>query len=472
MVSSHLLDYLSEKAHVILLVPSRLVDSVRDRLDGDVVVEPMEYQFKDYEGIPESPSRMVSLIRSVLGTSFTLVYGNLDVKPNVTHDLHVRKFREKIAEQKGTRKLTRLAAFHLSRLAVRSRLVRRGMQVLYGLVSRNRIHRDVFERHQPDLSVVCSLGLGADGPFLCESRAYGVPSLCVVQSWDKTSSKGYPPITPDSLVVWNYEMEEEAVHYCDIPRDRISVQGAPVWDSYFKDAPPLSRAELSKVIGIDLGAFKQLIFCALNSPGYHMGNLELIDTLGDALGQGLFGPSTAVLFRTHPNYGDHLERREELEQRFQNAQLSGRAAFQHPSLEIMDGYFLFRPDDDVILRSIFEHSDVCLSVGSTQMIEAAIFDKPAICIEYGVWESRTLKVDFSNYKLEHRERVFRCNATARSSSPSQLIKDIQVALKGRPDLADARRRIVDQELPLNRGSSAFSIAQHIAEVAVAGHSET
>ena len=463
MVSARVIEHLSRDFKVVLVVPEPMFDGLRDVVPENVVLEAFKYPSQDFIIEPPRRGRFVRLARSTLSMAFTLTYGNLDRKPNVTHSLHVRNFRKLFRSQPLKEKFTRGAALLLSAIGSRSRLGRRLMQQCYRLLTTEDAHRALYERHRPDLVVVCSLGLSSDGMVLCEAQRNGAKTACVVQSWDKTSSKGYPQVTPDYIVVWSRVMAEETTTYFDIAGERVFVEGAPVWDSYFQDLPETPRAELLAELGLPEDG--RLVYCALNSPGYHEGNENLVRLLASKVREGAFGEDALLLFRLHPGYMNAAARRDELLAFLAAWTTDRRVAYCEAKVEQHPGFYLFSREDDRFIRSIFKASDVCLSVGSTQMIEASVFDKPAICVEYGQWHSRTMEVDFSDYKLEHRERVFRCGAVDRAADEDMLVREIWEALAQPDKRRRERKAVVDQEIPVNRGSAAQAIARRLLELA-------
>ena len=55
-----------------------------------------------------------------------------------------------------------------------------------------------------------------------------LPTVSLIQSWDKTSSLGYPLVTPDKVIVWSDVMKWEAETFHDLSPDNIDVGGVPL----------------------------------------------------------------------------------------------------------------------------------------------------------------------------------------------------------------------------------------------------
>ena len=91
-------------------------------------------------------------------------------------------------------------------------------------------HKSFFDKENPSLVVVGSMGLDVDGMVIAEAKKNGVASLVINQSWDRMVTKGYPTVEPDYLIVWNEHMKDEAVRYLDCHPENVFVEGAAPFD--------------------------------------------------------------------------------------------------------------------------------------------------------------------------------------------------------------------------------------------------
>ena len=112
--------------------------------------------------------------------------------------------------------------------------------------------RELVSDVDPDAVVVSPL-LERGTPqinYLRAARELGIPTGLCVASWDNLTNKG-PILDPIDLVaVWNGEQLDEAVNLHRVPRDRVMVTGAPVYDDWFGREPSTERAEFCKRLGL------------------------------------------------------------------------------------------------------------------------------------------------------------------------------------------------------------------------------
>ena len=112
------------------------------------------------------------------------------------------------------------------------------------------------------------------------------------------------------------------------------------------------------------------------------------------------------------------------------------------------------------LKSLIVYSDVMVNFYSTQAIEAAVFDRPIVNVCYGTCRSVDLPARVID-GWDHYARVLATGGIARAYTESALIDAINRYLDDPSLDRAARRRIVDQEIPVNRGCAGRAIGEHI-----------
>lgn len=219
-----------------------------------------------------------------------------------------------------------------------------------------------------------------DALLLRAARRLGVPTLCVVLSWDNLTSKGHMAVRPDRLVVWNERMRQEAVDLHDYRLEEVDVAGVAHFDVYARPEQQLSGAAVCRRLGLD-PARKILVFGTV-SPFLFRYNLEVAELLAKAVADGRVSPPSQLVVRLHPQsisgiYADDLEGYRALSARF-----PGLVALDLPQV-INSGLQWALPDDEMVwLASLLSRADVSLTVGSTLAIDAALCDTPVIGVAF------------------------------------------------------------------------------------------
>lgn len=135
--------------------------------------------------------------------------------------------------------------------------VRRGITALLDLIERSIPADPAFvgwlRERRPDAVLVTPLVdfnyLQLD--MLKAARALGLPTALLVASWDNLTNKGSIQILPDLVTVWNAFQQREAETMHGVPRERIVVTGAQLYDQWFAMRPGSTREAFCARRGLD-----------------------------------------------------------------------------------------------------------------------------------------------------------------------------------------------------------------------------
>jgi len=469
MLSAGVVPELDLHTRVVLLAPPELLPTLRASFGNRVIYEPLQYGSSKYASGVRTSAPVRRRLESLLTETLRLTYGRPSGRDNRTRALHANSYRQTAPGARA--RLARELVLALAFVASRSRALRKALQALAARVLRAHLHDAVFERWHPAVLVVCSVGLELDARLILEARGQNVPSMAVVQSWDKTSSKGYPLAAPDRVLVWSDVMARECAGFLDIPLKHVEVTGAPVFDLYFDPALHQPRAAFLESLGLDPA--RKAIFCALCSPAYHAGNLALARLLVGLVAEDCFPAPASLVLRAHPAYYENTESRIAGQRRelFDLLDKLGTQASIHvnlPDVTEQDTSYIINPADSEFVTNILANCDVSVSVLSTQMVEAALFDKPAVTIEYGHWSSNVLDADLTGFRLEHLERILEPGAIARVRAPADLVLAIGEVLHDPTKRSVERARLANQEVSAHRGTAATATADAIRSFAAVG----
>jgi hypothetical protein len=267
----------------------------------------------------------------------------------------------------------RVLAQGLTTLFPRQSWSRRLLRQLYGLYHPSRPElRAVFDRVRPSLVLVASPGhYWLDHFVIDEAQRRGIPTVCIMLSWDNLYSRGPMSRRPDYLMVWSEEMRHQAVEVHQFPAHRISVVGALQFRLY--EEPPTQGEIAAMRSRIGLGPAEPFLayVCGARTAQY-----DVEDVLALA-GQLQAGPYSGLklVVRPHPQ--------------------ASREAYQ---LLVEHGILLDRSPDLTSTRTRPEALDtaairqmasllsaarfVVSSWGTTALLEACIFDTPSVQLRW------------------------------------------------------------------------------------------
>jgi hypothetical protein len=451
-----LLGSLAEKHNVSILCPGNLTETLKNHLSGNVTI--LSYQNNEVR----FPSKIREKVHGFCVHIFSMTYASKGSHINRSASFHRGAFTKKAREQGAKEFLPRFIIVWLSHAASVLPPLRALIACIYKLTKPEspfgRILRDI----KPDLAIAATFGQEQDGVFLLEAYNNNIKTLVAIQSWDKTSSKGYPFLFSDHMIVWNEPSRQEAIDFLGFPSNRVWAEGSPVWDNFFSKDYIFTQQQLFEQMGLKTSY--KTVFVALNSWSYHEGNKNLVAILANSLKNQKFDMPVQILIRQHPSYDGEQSKKDDLEKFIEPFRSVTGLYFSKPETMYQEENFLYHESDSRLQASCFAHCDVTLSSVSTFMIESAIFDRPAINVEYGRWVNDTYDFDISDYKAEHILRIYDYGATYRAFNADQVIKFINHALKNPDEKKGERAQLVEQEAGVNKGASGQAYLNRIDSI--------
>jgi len=233
-----------------------------------------------------------------------------------------------------------------------------------------RLH-ELLTELRPDIVIAPS---GGTDPLVLDAfrsaRELGITTLLIPFNWDNLSSKSAYPILPDYLGVVGPQSVEYAQRIHRVPKERVSILGAPYIDAYFHREPDSTEAPFP---------FRYVLFAGCYMPFDERTSLELLDREIEEQGLDL-----KIVYRPHPQ-----RRRRRVPDRVDESRLphvvidpqvrdqylrsfetdAGERATAH--MPALDYY-----------PALLEHAEFVICPLSTMVLESAIFERQVIVIAY------------------------------------------------------------------------------------------
>jgi hypothetical protein len=293
--------------------------------------------------------------------------------------------------------------------------------------------------YQPVVVLVSYRGfpcLSPDLDYLKAAKLLGLPAVAIVSSWDQPTTKSLIQITPDRVFVWNKEHEAVLVRDHRIPREKISVVGAPQFDLFFsKNKPFRDRADFCREFKIK-NAAPFLLYVAASGERSDLVVREIAVFF-------LNNPEPAlrkisILVRPYPGREEHFANL-----RLPNVSVMSAPADSRRSLVDDQDYF------DAI-----HHSFVVVTLTSTALLDAAAADHPCVMLI----DSRFRNIQSD----EHLSSIEKSGAFYRLQSIAELARLSTQLMAGQDYLRDARAHYVSEFLRpagVNRSAASVILAE-------------
>lgn len=271
------------------------------------------------------------------------------------------------------------------------------------------------------------------------ARRLGIPCGTLVLSWDNLASKASViPLWLDRYWTWSRAMSRELLAlYPDIPAERVKVVGSPQFDFHRRPELVEPREQYCARRGLDPERPIVLIGTgtAVRLPGEPATVLDLTRSLHRSLGR------VQVMVRLHPK--DDGTRwngvRGELEAL---GTLVQRTA---PPTPMDTGGFV--PPGDFYQEQInaLSHAAAVINISSTLTVDAAILDRPVICLAYDVEpdpkfpEGRAKLYAYSS----HYARLVATGGVAVVGSAAECVRAVEAYVADPGLHREGRREIVE-----------------------------
>jgi hypothetical protein len=245
---------------------------------------------------------------------------------------------------------------------------------------KDRKYKNIFQKTNPDLIVLCSTFTPQNFFLLRRARQEGIKTLHIVLSWDNPTCKVYFYDMPDHHLVWNEINRQELVHYHGIPADTIEVTGSAYHDIYAHPERFASREEVADRYGLDPS--RKWIFMGSAMESYFPRLEVLIGKLAEAINQDSLAFPCQLFIRPHPQVITGYSRGEGGREMERYKAMSPHIFVDHPHVVSQKLPVDLDTEDVKNLAEIMYHSDVHLNFVSTLSIDACAAGTPVIIIGF------------------------------------------------------------------------------------------
>lgn len=285
---------------------------------------------------------------------------------------------------------------------------------------------------QPDLVFSTGTFRYEEPAVVASARRMKIPVAALITSWDNISIKGRMVLPYDAYFVWSERMKQELQAYYPQSREApVYIVGAPQFDVFFQRHRYVSRQEFCESHG--LRADRPVIVHAMgvaNGIDEQNGAFELARRVA----AGDLG-NAQLIVRPHP-----FQHETELRQRF--AAFGPHVVFQQQG-DPNQKRSLRSQDEAGINQWVntFRHADVVVHLYSTVAIDAAIFDRPCVGMDYDPQPGEPARqlVKEVNHVWTHYKPVAESGGMRLADNLDEMIAAIKMYLEN-PSLHRAERR--------------------------------
>jgi len=312
-------------------------------------------------------------------------------------------------------------------------------------------YRKFFEKYRPDLLICANLFDEPEVHFLREAKRCGVKNIGFINSWDKATARCILRLLPDKAVVFNNLLKREMIDYHDIREEDIFVGGIPQYDQYFSFRPK-PRREFLRFLGLD--PIKKIIVYSPVGGMFGDSDWTMIDILYRLKNSGKFGSEAELFLRFPPNDfidAEELARRPFLKYAYPGARFSKKRG--------IDWDMNFTELEH--LSNTLCHMSLLVGYASSIGVDAAVFDKPVICINYEVRKEQMIKSPSVYSRMSHYQKALSSGGIRLVNNEEELVEWVLKYLENPALDSKARRRLFESQCQFLDGKSGERIGKFI-----------
>lgn len=300
---------------------------------------------------------------------------------------------------------------------------------------------------------------GWEGPYRMAARDLGLPIATSILSFDNLTSRG--PLARDHhYLVWGSRMKGQLLRfYPEVRESQVTITGTPQFDFHRRPACSWTRARTLEALGVppDGRYFLYGASHAVLTPE----EPRLVAQLAARMDRRPALAAHTLVVRLHPL--DEPARWQAHVASSPRVRIS--PPFAHTSAAA-DGWTVPSADDHARLTSSLAHADGCLNIASTLSLDAAILDRPVVCIDFTHEPESPRDMLYAEYGAEHYAPLVASGGIRLAHDWPELLDLMEAAIAAPERDRDRRARMVEGECGPVDGHSAERVAHTL--IALAG----
>jgi glycosyltransferase involved in cell wall biosynthesis len=347
-------------------------------------------------------------------------------------------------------RIARLVSVRIIWLLGHIRVWRMFLRFLFGFIPPKKEYLALMDTHHPDLVFSTALFDPIDLNVLRAARARKVRTIGMVKQWDNLSSKCFMQIHPHRLLVQNDHVKSDAIKFSDYPSKEIIVCGVPQFDFHADPSMIILREKFLEQLGLSPSA--RYVLFAGSGPETAPEECDALKETAEALRANPDTRHFAVVYRPHPNYSQ-----------CSTDDLGIVVHASHKRIKQGPAGWEFELDDIRQLISVLYHSDTVINIGSTVSIEAAIFDRPVICVAFGGATEPYWNTPLSYYDNNHYVPIVKTGGVRVVKSAEALARTVAEFRKNPSLDREHRARLVHEYVVSADGRAAERAARAVRD---------
>jgi hypothetical protein len=293
-------------------------------------------------------------------------------------------------------------------------------------------------------------------PYIFAAQKLRIPIVTSILGFDNLTSRWARPRF-DHYLLWSEVMKAQLLRVLpEVRPAQISVTGTPQFDFHRRQDLVWSRAKTLQ--GIGLSDTDRYFVYGASAESLTPDEPELVAQIASRMGQHPLLKSCHLVVRLHPL--DNWKRWEKTTGRHGRIIISP-AWDNTPEA---DGWAFTTLEDQSRLVNTLRHSEGCLNVASTISLDAAILDKPVICIDFRSEPDCPREILYEEYDTEHYLPLVQSGGIRVAHNWRELVSLLARAIEAPEEDREKRRQMIERECGQVDGQAAKRVTDALLKL--------
>lgn len=293
-------------------------------------------------------------------------------------------------------------------------------------------------------------------PYIFAARELGIPVVTSILGFDNLTSR-WAQNRFDHYLLWSEAMKSDLLRVLpEVSPGQATVTGTPQFDFYCRKDLVWSRPRTLTKLGLKEGD-RYFIYGA-SAEFLTPDEPPLVAQLAAKMGQHPRLKDCYLVVRLHPL--DNWKRWQSATQ--QGGRIVISPAWDH--IPEPGGWVFIGLDDQARLVSTLQHSDGCINIASTISLDAAILDKPVICIDFRSEPDCPREILYEEYDTEHYYPLVASGGIRVGHNWAELMSLLVHAMSAPEEDREKRRQMIQRECGQVDGQAAKRVVAAIVEL--------
>jgi hypothetical protein len=289
-------------------------------------------------------------------------------------------------------------------------------------------------------------------PVIKKANKLRINTVGVVFSWDNLP-KARLNVRTDKYLVWSQHMKKEMnLYYPEINSRNVFITGTPQFEFYENEKSIMSKSDFCNEYNLDIN--KPIVCFSGDDERTSPNDPQYLYDIANEINKLPLEEQPQILFRRCPV--DFSDRYDKVINKFSNLIKISNPIWKYGDQSDWSSIYPKYADVELLIN-VVSHCDVVINLGSTMALDFAVYNKPAIYINYHAENTNGWSVE-RLYNFEHFKSMPSTNSVYWINKKEEILEIVDQAIQKKGKLTNVEWLNIIAE---KRSQASSNIAKEI-----------